>query len=291
MTKKTLSLLLILAVTLTMLLIPVSAQASNSNYSTYNCNYVLQMMRSDLCKYLSDKGYYNESAVSGAKEKSCSDPYDFFNLYDNSSYFGSNCTDLGSGSCYNNQDCYNYDDENCGSTDCDYSDNSCNVSRNCGTATNGETYYIPTTGRTVSQNVQNAVSRTAVSVPTIVQQVVDLVNEERAKEGLAPLTLDASLCDAAAIRVGEISGKFSHTRPNGETCFTALDEAGVNYIQAGENIALGQRTAQEVMQDWMNSPGHRANIMSTKYSRIGVAVTQSTDARYNGYAWAQEFAN
>ena len=120
------------------------------------------------------------------------------------------------------------------------------------------------------------------------QAVVDLVNRERAAEGLSPLTWDADLAAAANLRVGEIQRSFSHTRPNGTSCFSALQEAGVSYRQAGENIALGQRTPEQVVNDWMNSPGHRANIMNSAYSRIGVGVAAASSG---GYAWAQFFAN
>ena len=110
----------------------------------------------------------------------------------------------------------------------------------------------------MSQVVPASAQNTAVSVPTIAQQVVDLVNQERAKEGLSPLTLDATLCQAASIRVNEISGQFSHTRPDGTTCFTALDEAGVNYSRAGENIALGtvyRRAGDAGLDEFSRPPG------------------------------------
>lgn len=122
---------------------------------------------------------------------------------------------------------------------------------------------------------------------TYAQQVVDLVNAERAKEGLAPLTVDEKIADAAAIRAREITGNFSHTRPNGTSFSTALKEAGATYRRAGENIAWGQKTPAEVVNAWMNSTGHRANIMSKNYSRIGVAYYQEGGKAY----WAQLFAD
>lgn len=118
--------------------------------------------------------------------------------------------------------------------------------------------------------------------------VVELVNRERAAEGLPALTWDEDLAAAAAVRSREIQSSFSHTRPNGSSCFSALQEAGVAYRQAGENIALGQRTPEQVVRDWMNSPGHRANIMNSAYSRIGVGLAAASSG---GYAWAQFFAD
>lgn len=118
-----------------------------------------------------------------------------------------------------------------------------------------------------------------------VEQVVALVNEERAKEGLNPVTLDAEISAAAQVRAHEAAQSFSHTRPNGTSCFTALKEAGISYKGAGENIAYGQATPAAVMNDWMNSSGHRANIMNAKYTKIGVGYTVVGGVAY----WSQFF--
>ena len=119
-----------------------------------------------------------------------------------------------------------------------------------------------------------------------IQRIVDLVNEERAKEGLAPLTLHSSATAAAAVRAKEIKTSFSHTRPDGRNFNTALNEQGVSYRGAGENIAYGQRTPEEVMTGWMNSSGHRANIMNGSYTSIGVG--HYVDANGVSY-WTQLF--
>ncbi len=116
-------------------------------------------------------------------------------------------------------------------------------------------------------------------------QVAAIVNRERAANGLAPLQYSDRLSEAALIRAGEIQSVFSHTRPDGSRCFTALAEAGISYRSAGENIAYGQRTPEEVMQSWMNSSGHRANILGT-YDYIGVGVTYKNGTYY----WSQFFA-
>lgn len=119
-------------------------------------------------------------------------------------------------------------------------------------------------------------------------QVVKLVNEERAKAGLAPLTVDSSMSAAAQTRAQEIQTSFSHTRPNGSSFSTALDAAGVSYRSAGENIAYGQNSAAQVMQGWMNSSGHRANILNGSFTRIGVGHYKSASGV--DY-WTQLFAN
>ena len=101
-------------------------------------------------------------------------------------------------------------------------------------------------------------------------QVVKLVNEERAKAGLSPLTVNSKAANAAQTRAREIEKSVSHTRPDGSSFNTALTEAGVSFRGAGENIAYGQTTPQQVMEGWMNSSGHRANILNANYTSIGV---------------------
>lgn len=100
--------------------------------------------------------------------------------------------------------------------------------------------------------------------------VASLVNAARRDAGLSELELDADLCAAAQARAQEIAQSFSHTRPDGSSCFTILEEFGISYRAAGENIAMGQRTPEEVMDGWMNSSGHRANILNGTFTSIGV---------------------
>jgi uncharacterized protein YkwD len=83
----------------------------------------------------------------------------------------------------------------------------------------------------------------------------------------------AGLLQAAGIRAGEIAALFSHTRPDGSECFTVLEECGVPYRTAGENIAkatTGYRSPAEVIQMWMDSSGHRANILNRDYTSVGI---------------------
>lgn len=119
-------------------------------------------------------------------------------------------------------------------------------------------------------------------------QVVRLVNEERAKEGLSELSIDEGLEAAGNVRAKEIVSSFSHTRPNGTSFATAIREQGVSYKSSGENIAWGQRSPEEVVNAWMNSPGHRANIMNANFTRIGVGHYQN-DSGTN--YWVQLFAD
>ena len=117
------------------------------------------------------------------------------------------------------------------------------------------------------------------------RQIVRLVNQERAKEGLAPLTLDAGVSTAAQVRAVEIVTSFSHTRPDGSSFATALKEQNINYRRAGENIAWGQRSPEEVVNAWMNSAGHRANIMNPDFTTIGVGHHLQNGVNY----WCQLF--
>jgi len=119
-----------------------------------------------------------------------------------------------------------------------------------------------------------------------IREVVDLVNAERAKEGLSPLTLDTKVSAAAQVRAKECEQSFSHTRPNGSSFATALKEQNVSYRNAGENIAWGQRSPEAVMNAWMNSSGHRANIMNANFTTIGVGYYQNANG--TNY-WCQLF--
>ncbi|GGH36732.1 CAP domain-containing protein [Paenibacillus segetis] len=114
-------------------------------------------------------------------------------------------------------------------------------------------------------------------------QVVNLVNQERAKAGLQPLKSDAALTNVAMIKAKDMynNNYFDHNSPTLGSPFDLMTSQGIQYRTAGENIAKGQRTPEEVMNAWMNSAGHRQNILSANYTTIGVAY-------YNG-VWVQEF--
>lgn len=114
-------------------------------------------------------------------------------------------------------------------------------------------------------------------------QVVALVNARRKQEGLSALTVTASLRDAAHLRVTELTQNYSHTRPDGTSCFTAFPESGAS----GENIARGQQTPATVMESWMGSEAHRANILDPAFTHIGVGCIRQGDTIY----WIQCFTN
>jgi len=118
-------------------------------------------------------------------------------------------------------------------------------------------------------------------------EVRRLVNVERAKAGLSALATNTPLTSAANLRAKETVQSFSHTRLDGTGFSTVLKEYGIKYNSAGENIAYGQKTPKEVVTAWMNSAGHRANIMNTNYGKIGIGVYQSKGVIY----WTQEFTN
>lgn len=134
--------------------------------------------------------------------------------------------------------------------------------------------------QTVSRPAQSAQANSSYAA-----QVVSLVNAERAKQGLSALTVSTKVQQAAQTRAGELKSSFSHTRPSGASCFTALTEAGVSYTRAGENIAYGQGSPAAVVQAWMNSSGHRANILSRDFTTIGVGYTVVNGTAY----WSQFF--
>lgn len=138
-----------------------------------------------------------------------------------------------------------------------------------------------------SGNGSNNTGGTSTGTSSAAQAVLAEVNAARAKNGLSALTLDASMNRAAAVRAAELAQSFSHTRPNGSRGLTALNEAGVSYRTAGENIASGQQSAQAVVSAWMNSSGHRANILSASFGRMGVGQATIGGRTY----WVQLFAD
>lgn len=118
------------------------------------------------------------------------------------------------------------------------------------------------------------------------EQVVKLVNEERAKAGLHALQIDTEVAAAATVRAKEIQTSFSHTRPDGRKFGSVLTDANIRFTGAGENIAWGQTSPEKVMEAWMNSEGHRANILNAKFTKIGVGHLQNASG--TNY-WVQLF--
>lgn len=120
------------------------------------------------------------------------------------------------------------------------------------------------------------------------EEVVRLINEERAKVGLEPVTLDENVMDAAEIRAHEQEELFSHTRPDGSNCFTVFPECHVDASYRGENVGAGSIcTPQQIMDAWMQSPSHRENILNPNFHRVGVGCYEVSGHDY----WSQVFAN
>lgn len=119
-------------------------------------------------------------------------------------------------------------------------------------------------------------------------RVIELVNIERAKEGLKPLKKDDTLNGLSDIRAKETVTLFDHKRPNGTKWSTILKENNVSYTNAAENIASGYSTPEDVVNAWMNSEGHRASIMSVTYEKIGVSCYIDNNSEYK-YYWDQLF--
>lgn len=157
-----------------------------------------------------------------------------------------------------------------------------------------KTLTVTLTERPAPQENNGSIPQDGGSTPqsgTSAERVYDLamaqaafaaVNEYRTANGLDALIWNDSVYESCTVRAAEIADSFSHTRTNGESCFTALT---VSFRYAGENIAAGQPTAQSVADAWWNSPGHKANILKESYSQAAIACYYA-----NGmYHWVNLF--
>lgn len=126
---------------------------------------------------------------------------------------------------------------------------------------------------------------------TYAKQVLDLVNMERSKKGLSPLTLDASLNAVALAHSKDMANRnyFSHSSPEGKRMSDRLKAAGISYSAAGENIAAGQKTPEQVVKSWMNSEGHRKNILNASFKKMGLGYYK-VQGGYGTY-WTQVFTD
>lgn len=112
---------------------------------------------------------------------------------------------------------------------------------------------------------------------------------------LGTLTLDEGLCKAAQIRANEIVSNFSHTRPNGTSCFTVLKELSISYSAVGENIAAGNKSGERTFLQWKednekySGQGHRRNMLEKNFTRIGIAYAYDANSTYK-YYWAMILA-
>ncbi len=145
------------------------------------------------------------------------------------------------------------------------------------------------TGATGNAQPDNSVTEKETSASqTQAQAVLNLVNAKRSKQGLKPLQLDSTLNQVATAKAKDMAenGYFSHDSPRYGSPFDMMRTFGIDYKSAGENIAAGQKTANDVMQSWMNSAGHRANILNANYTHLGVGYYSG--GSYGVY-WVQEF--
>jgi uncharacterized YkwD family protein len=142
----------------------------------------------------------------------------------------------------------------------------------------------PVEQQPVTEN-QPKTTETTSTLSAYEQKVVDLTNQERAKSGLPALKVDMPLSKMAREKSRDMSanGYFSHTSPTYGSPFDMMKKYGISYRSAGENIAMGQRTPEEVVNGWMNSEGHRKNILNPNYNHIGVGYVSQ------GNYWTQEF--
>ena len=147
---------------------------------------------------------------------------------------------------------------------------------------------IGNAGNTENSGNANEDATGSVVSGSMTSQVVTLVNKERASNGLQSLASDSQLAKLAQMKAEDMAknGYFSHISPTYGSAFDMMKTYGVSYKTAGENIAKGQKTAQSVMNGWMNSFGHRANILKSDYTKIGVGYAKASDGTT---CWVQIF--
>lgn len=151
-----------------------------------------------------------------------------------------------------------------------------------------ETPIIPEVPEVPEQDIlpdNNGNGNISGTVSELERKVVELVNIERAKQGLSALSLNNKLSNVAREKSRDMqaNGYFSHTSPTYGSPFDMLRQFGISYNTAGENIAMGYSSPEAVVSGWMNSAGHRANILNSNYSEIGVGHIS------NGNYWTQLF--
>ena len=142
-----------------------------------------------------------------------------------------------------------------------------------------------TTQKVTETSTETTTSSTNVNNSTA-KELLNLVNKARAENGLSALTLNSNLSAVAQKKAEDMKNNnyFSHTSPTYGSPFDMIKNAGINYKTAGENIAKGQKTAEAVFNAWMNSSGHRANILNSRFTQMGIGVTDGS----NKY-WSQMF--
>ena len=152
------------------------------------------------------------------------------------------------------------------------------------------TYTTEATTESTTQKVTETSTETTTASANVnsstAKELLNLVNKARAENGLSALTLNSNLSAVAQKKAEDMKNNnyFSHTSPTYGSPFDMIKNAGINYKTAGENIAKGQKTAEAVFNAWMNSSGHRANILNSRFTQMGIGVTDGS----NKY-WSQMF--
>lgn len=157
-----------------------------------------------------------------------------------------------------------------------------------------EKYHSPTITENSTEITTNYITETLTETTTdmvnqyseFVCKVLELTNNERAKCNIAPLKMEDALCKAAQDHASDMAENnyFSHTSLDGRTMIERINKYS-KYNCYGENIAMGQINPEQVIKDWMNSEGHRANILNSEFTKIGIAYNK------NGNYWVQNFGS
>lgn len=148
---------------------------------------------------------------------------------------------------------------------------------------------IPTSNSNTSSSSSAAQSaQTSAGYSAFQNEVLTLVNQQRAANDLRALSANAQLMKTATLKSEDMAklNYFDHTSPTYGTPFEMMKQFGISYRTAGENIAMGQTSPEQVMNDWMNSEGHRKNILNAAFTQIGIGIAKNANGQY---IWTQQF--
>ena len=288
---------------------PTAASAQNaaatvSSESQAGCSSGSAQMTVSSCPSSSAAGTATAAkAVSGSCQSGCTSPSSRYCTQGACGNSGSSCKPAQNGctasSCASGAASYSCPQNNsCSRSGCGY--NSINryindiLSRFSGKAGNQASSGSKTTSSSKSSsNSSSGASASSGSTATgtyaeYQNQVVQLVNQERTSRGLNALSIDSALTKTATLKSQDMAdlGYFDHTSPTYGSPFDMMKQFGISYRVAGENIAMGQTSPKQVMTGWMNSEGHRENILKSSYTKIGVGIAKNSSGRYY---WTQQF--
>lgn len=147
---------------------------------------------------------------------------------------------------------------------------------------------VHTAGIFVTSGLTENTAGSYADIHEMQKRVIELTNKERVKHGRSPLQEDEALNEVAEIRAPELTESWSHQRPDGSTCWSAFEEVDdrFEYGVTEENLSMGNPTPESAVNSWMNSAGHKRNILNPEVNYIGVAVYESNGTYY----WVQEFS-